>query len=29
MTPMGEAMMARDRGLDELVAKPLKRESLI
>jgi hypothetical protein len=27
MTPMGEAMMAKDLGLDEQVAKP-RRESL-
>jgi hypothetical protein len=28
MTPMGEAVWAREEGLDQLVAKPLKRESL-
>ena len=28
MTPMGEAMMAKDLGLDSQVAKPMKRESL-
>jgi len=28
MTPMGEAIWARDEGLDQKVAKPMKRESL-
>jgi hypothetical protein len=28
MTPMGEAVWAKAEGLDQLVAKPLKRESL-
>jgi len=28
MTPMGEAMMAKDLGLDSQIAKPIKRESL-
>ena len=28
MTPMGEAVWARDEGLDQKVAEPMKRESL-
>ena len=28
MTPMGEAIWAKDEGLDQKVAKPMKRESL-